>query len=365
MSSGTPPKKNTIYTFDVALRSATDSVSLQDTPTLAAGDVQVSTDNGAFANLGTLPAVSPAGGIQVKVTLSATEMNGDDIGIAFVDQTSPKEWCDLFVYIKTSTRQIDDLAYPTVSGRSLDVSATGEAGIDWANIGSPTTAQNLSATNIDTDQVVASVTGAVGSVTGAVGSVTGLTAATVHADLDDIQARLPAALTADGNIKADTLRVGGTLQTAGDIIGDTDDIQTRLPAALVSGRMDSSVGAMAAAVVTAAAIATDAIDADAIAANAVTEIQSGLSTLTASQVNAEVVDALNVDTYAEPGQGAPAATATLAAKINYLFKAWRNRTTQTAAQYSLYNDDAVTIDQKRAVSDDAITFDRAEVVTGP
>ena len=41
--------------------------------------------------------------------------------------------------------------------------------------------------------------------------------AVVQADTNDIQARLPAALTVDGNIKADTLRVGGTLQTAGDI----------------------------------------------------------------------------------------------------------------------------------------------------
>jgi hypothetical protein len=50
---------------------------------------------------------------------------------------------------------------------------------------------------------VGSVTGSVGSVTGAVGSVTGLTAATVHADLDDIQSRLPAALSGDGFMKAD------------------------------------------------------------------------------------------------------------------------------------------------------------------
>src|SRR3990172_4037323 len=68
---------------------------------------------------------------------------------------------------------------PTTADRTLDVSATGEAGLDWANIGSPTTAQNLSTTNIDVDQVVASVSGAVGSVTGAVGSVTGLTNATI------------------------------------------------------------------------------------------------------------------------------------------------------------------------------------------
>jgi hypothetical protein len=63
---------------------------------------------------------------------------------------------------------------PTTVGRTLDVTATGAAGIDWGNIENPTTAVNLSATNIDTDQVVASVTGAVGSVTGNVGgNVTG------------------------------------------------------------------------------------------------------------------------------------------------------------------------------------------------
>jgi hypothetical protein len=59
---------------------------------------------------------------------------------------------------------------------------------------------------------------------------------------------------------------------------DTDDIQTRLPAALVGGRMDSSVGAMAAGVLTASAFAADAIDANAVAASAVAEIQAGLAT---------------------------------------------------------------------------------------
>ncbi len=101
---------------------------------------------------------------------------------------------------------------PTTAGRTLDVSATGEAGVDWANVGSPTTTLNLSGTTIATTQkvdvetiktnpvvnggtitfpsgatlasvtgAVGSVTGAVGSVAGAVGSVTGLTAADVGA----------------------------------------------------------------------------------------------------------------------------------------------------------------------------------------
>lgn len=37
---------------------------------------------------------------------------------------------------------------PTVAGRTLDVSATGEAGLDWANIGAPTTTQNLTGTTV-------------------------------------------------------------------------------------------------------------------------------------------------------------------------------------------------------------------------
>jgi hypothetical protein len=37
---------------------------------------------------------------------------------------------------------------PTVAGRTVDVTATGEVGIDWANIGSPTTIVNLSGTTV-------------------------------------------------------------------------------------------------------------------------------------------------------------------------------------------------------------------------
>lgn len=54
---------------------------------------------------------------------------------------------------------------------------------------------------------------------------------------------------------------GTTLQAELDgIQADTEDIQTRLPAALVSGRIDASVGAMAANVFTASALATDAVN---------------------------------------------------------------------------------------------------------
>lgn len=283
--------------------------------------------------------------------------------------------------IEVNVRNFNNLAavalplIPTVAGRTLDVSAAGEAGLDWSNIGSPTTAQNLSATNIDVDQVVASVSGAVGSVTGAVGSVAagGITAASIatgaidadalatdavteirslvsgtsdsgttttmvdaartEADTDywtgDIilftsgtianQARvitafdpatdtltftpattqavatqtyeiLAGARTVLAGITHTSARIpnvtltdtvttytGNTPQTgdsfarlglpvgasvSADIAGiqaDTDNVQARLPAVLVAGRLDSSVGAMAANVVTASSLATDAV----------------------------------------------------------------------------------------------------------
>lgn len=75
-----------------------------------------------------------------------------------------------------------------------------------------------------------------------------------------------------------------------DIAGvqsDTDNIQTRLPAALVSGRMDASVGAMAANVITAAATAIDFT----------TEVTAGLSMLDAAGVRAAVgLASANLDT---------------------------------------------------------------------
>lgn len=54
--------------------------------------------------------------------------------------------------------------YSTSPGRTLDVSTGGEAGLDWANVGSPTTTVGLTATTIATSQQITSVSGSVGSV---------------------------------------------------------------------------------------------------------------------------------------------------------------------------------------------------------
>lgn len=60
------------------------------------------------------------------------------------------------------------------------------------------------------------------------------------------------------NLPADPADASDVMAAAAAIQADTDNIQTRLPAALVGGRMDVSVGAMEAGVLTASALATDA-----------------------------------------------------------------------------------------------------------
>ena len=62
---------------------------------------------------------------------------------------------------------------------------------------------------------------------------------------------------------------------------------------------------------------------------------------------------------------APGATISLADKINYLYKSWRNRATQSATLYALYGDDATTIHHKATVSEAGGTTDTGGVVTGP
>lgn len=86
---------------------------------------------------------------------------------------------------------------------------------------------------------------------------------------------------------------------------------------------------------------------------------------TPAEVNAEVVDALNVDTYAEPGQEAPPATTTLTKKIGYLYKAFRNKLTNDGTTLKMYNDAGAVVDQKATVSKADSTVTRGKFGTGP
>ena len=197
---------------------------------------------------------------------------------------------------------------PTVAARALDVSSGGEAGLDWANIGSPTTAVNLSGTTVKT-------------------------ATDVETDTADIQSRLPTTLTGDGNMKADTLRVGGTLQTAGDLAAMLTAIDDFIDTEMAAVLQDTG---------------TD-----------IPALIAALNDLSAAEVNAEVVDALATDAYAEP-TGVPAASATLAVKLGVLYMALRNRVDVTSTKMTFY-DDGGAAEFEKDLSDDGTTYSESEV----
>ena len=106
------PKKNAEYIFYIGLPDQADTKLFKANPTIAAGDFKVSTDGGALGNPATIPAVTPASGKMVKVTLSASEMNGDNVTLVASDAAGA-EWCDVIMNIQTSVAQIDDLATST------------------------------------------------------------------------------------------------------------------------------------------------------------------------------------------------------------------------------------------------------------
>ena len=108
--------------------------AFQVNPTLGSGDVKLSKDGAAEANLGTLPTVAPSGGTSVRVVLSATEMECTRGAITFKDAAGA-EWLDQSIMLHTP------LAEGAVSGKITS--------------GTPTTTSFISAqlTGANTDQL--------------------------------------------------------------------------------------------------------------------------------------------------------------------------------------------------------------------
>ncbi len=162
MATFIPPKKGVQFILYATLRSQANLNIFQVNPTIASGDFKVSIDGGALANLTTLPTVTPAASVMVKMTLSTSEMNGDNVTVICSDAAGA-EWCDESFNIQTSARQIDDLAYPTTSGRSIDVATTGEVGLDFDNIkaaSAPTTLTNITVPVVTTTTTATNLTNA-------------------------------------------------------------------------------------------------------------------------------------------------------------------------------------------------------------
>jgi hypothetical protein len=192
--------------------------------------------------------------------------------------------------ILVDTASLNDTKIP----QTLNLTALGNIGIDWANVENKTAVVDLSATDIQLCDTITTYT-------------------------------------------------GNTVQTG--------DAFARLGAPAGASIAADLVASIAADLVTIAGY-TDILD----------NATSGNAKI-ATDVAAILVDtaALADTTRAEPGSGAPSATTTMMEKVDYLYKAWRNKSTQTSSTYSLYADDGTTVDQTATVSKTSSTVTKGEV----
>jgi len=194
-------------------------------------------------------------------------------------------------------------------------------------------------------------------------------------------------------LQVDTIQVTGTAQTANDIGADTDailvdtnEIQGKLPTNKFMGSSDGAdddgnidailtdtgttlqaeLDAIQAAVITNAAgadIAADIIAIKAETAAIVADTGTDGVVLANNAIAAAKVAATALDNIvmSDLAAGAPSATAKLTEAINYLYEAWRNKTTKNATEIQVYKDDAATILCEANYSDDGTTYTRDEM----
>ena len=90
-----------------------------------------------------------------------------------------------------------------------------------------------------------------------------------------------------------------------------------------------------------------------------------VSGVSPEDVNDQMVDVMETDTHAELGQIAPPATASYKGMLQWLYKRFRNKRTQTATDQDIYNDAGSVVDQTGAITDNGTTATHGEIGSGP
>src|SRR3990170_900973 len=408
-----PVKKNAAFTVTFPIYDNDgDLVS-----SAAALDSEVDKDAGGFIDATNEATEVGASGIY-KLLLTSTEANADIVTTITKTTTTDAKTAVNVMY--TATRQLLDLAFPTTTGRSIDVTAAGEVGLDLDNTSGALGTSNydaffLTAGLLATDAVTAAkiAADAIGASELANGAIDAATFAAGAIDATAIaNAAIDAATFAAGAIDASA--IASFAITAAKIGTDaitSDKIAANAIGAseIADGAIDA--GAIAADAITSAKIAdfailainlgTDAITADKVATSAVQEIRDSIladsiafngasiaailadtvqigtagAGLTAipwnstwdTEVESEVNDALDT-AIAELGVAIPTATPTIRTAMMLLYMALRNRldidTTGASDFKEIYND-AGSVIAKKTLTDDGSTYSEAEMVAGP
>lgn len=262
--------------------------------------------------------------------LSLTASHTDTVGELVVVVQDDSVCLPVFARFQVVEEAVYDAMYgasaagplqSTTAGRTLDVTAGGTAGIDWGNVENPTTAVDLSGTDIQLCDTVTANTDMRGTDSAALASVC------TETRLSELDAA-----------------------TAGKMANQVDEIRTDT----------GEIGAAGAGLTEAGGDGDHLTEAGGTGDH-LTSVASPADAASPAEVAAEISDALSVDTYAEPSS-VPAATATLADKIGWLVAVARNKLTfnkSTGAGVVRNDADSGNIASNTS-SDDGTTVTRGE-----
>lgn len=340
--AGWPPAKNDAFIWSFFIRDADG-----DPVAGATGlDVEFSIDGGVFADVAGVEVDEGEGNYSCPI--SAAEMNGDIIALICKTSTGGAKTAAQTIY--TSTRQVDDLAFPSVSGRSFVVETDGMIHADvkeWLG----TAPLALIAQRVDANAQV-------------VGDKTGYTLTSADRALiinevwDELISEARAALSYGQRLKD---AVGLDTLTAARVANlDNPDV-------LTSSR--AVAGDAMALTVAAINLIWDELTSEGRTGGSFGQLFKDnvdaliSSRATPAQVNTEVSDVLKTDTIAELGVGIPAATPTFETAIMALYMLLRNKLDVDASFKEVHNDAGVIV-FKKALTDDATTYSEAEAQSG-
>lgn len=296
---------------------------------------------------GTIPAVNVTGVPKVDV-LDWLGTTVSTPTVAGVPNVNAKTWNDLTTVALP--------LIPTTAGRTLDVSATGEAGIDWANVGSPTTTLALTGTTIAATQKVDVDTIKTNPVVNG-GTITFPTTAT---------------LASTTNITAGTMTTTTNLTNAPTNGDFTAVMKTSLNAAtpvvtLAAAAVQAIWDALTSALTTVGSIGkllvTD-IDATISSRTKPADTQAAVTlvaTTTAVTNDVGITQAAADKVFSASGaamaelSGVPSATPSPRNAMMLIFMTLRNKLTTTSSVKSIFNDAGSAITTK-GLSDDSVTY---------
>jgi len=243
-----------------------------------------------------------------------------------------------------------------VSDAVIEVDASGRVDVGSV-LGTAQTAGDLAALITTVDTVVDGIQTDLDNGTDGLGTIKTVIDA-IEVDTINIEAAIGVVDTNVDQIETAVITNAAGVDIAADIIAlkaetalivaDTNELQTDDVPTLIS-TLDAVVDTVKAE--TALIVAdTNELQADDYPTS-IAALQTDLDTLTNAR--------------SEPAQGAPGVSETTNTKIDWLYKAWRNKSEQTSTTYSLYNDAGSVVDSKATVSDNGTTAAKGEVATGP